>query len=66
MLALLYLVDGGKSKTYNMCNGQGYSINEVITAAKAVTGENFKFVMGASRDGDPVRLVADSKLIQSE
>jgi len=49
-----------------MCNGQGYSINEVITAAKAVTGENFKFVMGASRDGDPVRLVADSKLIQSE
>ena len=66
LLALEYLVDGGESKAYNMGNGEGYSIKELIDVAKSVTGNDFTVVMGERRDGDPARLVADSKLLQSE
>jgi len=66
LLALEYLVDGGESKAYNMGNGEGYSIKELIDVAKSVTGSDFKVVMGERRDGDPARLVADSALLQSE
>lgn len=63
LLALEYLVQGGESSSYNMGNGQCYSIKEVIDVAKEVTGYDFKVVMGERRDGDPARLVADSKLL---
>ena len=66
LLGLEHLVAGGDSKAYNMGNGQGYSIREVIDVAKKVTGNDFKVVMGERRDGDPARLVADSKLLQAE
>lgn len=66
LLGLEYLVNGGESKSYNMGNGQGYSIKEVIDVAKKVTGNDFEVVTGPRRDGDPARLVADSKLLQSE
>jgi len=65
LLALEYLVDGGETKAYNMGNGQGYSIKEVIDVAKSVTGNDFTVIMGERRDGDPARLVADSALLQS-
>jgi len=65
LLALEYLVNGGETKAYNMGNGQGYSIKEVIDAAKSVTGNDFTVIMGERRDGDPARLVADSALLQS-
>lgn len=66
LLALEYLIGGGKSKVYNMGNGKGYSIKEVIDVVKAVTGIDFSVVMGKRRDGDPARLLADSGLIESE
>ena len=66
LLGLEHLVAGGDSRAYNMGNGQGYSIKEVIDVAKKVTGNDFKVVMGERRDGDPARLVADSKLLQAE
>jgi len=66
LLALEYLVNGGETKAYNMGNGEGYSIKELIDVAKSVTGNDFTVVMGERRDGDPARLVADSKLLQSE
>jgi len=65
LLALEYLVEGGETKAYNMGNGQGYSIKEVIDVAKSVTGNDFTVIMGERRDGDPARLVADSALLQS-
>jgi len=65
LLALEYLVDGGETRAYNMGNGQGYSIKEVIDVAKSVTGNDFTVIMGERRDGDPARLVADSALLQS-
>jgi len=66
LLALEYLVKGGDSKAYNMGNGQGYSIKELIDVARKVTGNDFEVVSGPRRDGDPARLVADSKLLQAE
>ena len=66
LLALEHLVKGGDSKHYNLGNSQGYSIKEIIDYAKSVTGQEFKVVIGKYRSGDPARLVADSKLIQSE
>ncbi|MFK5854534.1 MAG: UDP-glucose 4-epimerase GalE [Bacteroidota bacterium] len=66
LLGLEHLVAGGETKTYNMGNGQGYSIKELIDVAKDVTGSNFKVVLGERRDGDPARLVADSSLLQKE
>jgi len=66
LLGLEYLIDGGESKAYNMGNGEGYSIKQLIDVAKSVTGNNFKVIMGERRDGDPARLVADSSLLQSE
>ena len=66
LLALEHLVGGSDSKAYNMGNGHGYSIKEVIDVAKKVTGNDFSVVLGERRDGDPARLVADSKLLQAE
>jgi len=66
LLGLEHLVAGGESKSYNMGNGQGYSIQEVIDVAKKVTGNDFKVIHGERRSGDPARLVADSTLLQKE
>jgi len=66
LLGLEHLVAGGNSRAFNMGNGQGYSIREVIDVAKKVSGNDFKVVMGERRDGDPARLVADSSLLQKE
>lgn len=66
LLALEYLIDGGESKRYNMGNSQGYSIKEVIDITKLITGNDIAVIMGERRDGDPARLVADSRLIQTE
>jgi len=66
LLGLEYLVAGGESKAYNMGNGQGYSIKEVIDVAKKVTGNDFEVKLAERRDGDPAKLVADSSLLQKE
>ena len=66
LLGLEHLVAGGESKAYNMGNGQGYSIKEVIDVAKKVTGNDFEVKLAERRDGDPAKLVADSTLLQKE
>ncbi len=66
LLGLEHLVAGGDSRAYNMGNGQGYSIKEVIDVAKKVSGNDFDVLTGPRRDGDPARLVADSTLLQAE
>lgn len=66
LLGLEHLVAGGDSRAYNMGNGQGYSIKQVIDVAKQVTGNDFSVETGERRSGDPARLVADSSLLQKE
>ena len=59
-LALENLRKGGESGAFNLGNGNGFSIREVIDAAKRVTGRDFAVVEAARRPGDPAVLVADS------
>jgi len=66
LLGLEHLVEGGETKAYNMGNGQGYSIKELIDVSKKVTGRDFTVKMGERREGDPARLVADSSLLKKE
>jgi UDP-glucose 4-epimerase len=63
-LALQKLLSGSNSAAYNLGNGQGFSVQEVIDAAREVTGDKIKVVDAARRGGDPARLVANSAAAQ--
>ncbi len=51
---------------YNLGNGAGYSVKEVIATAEEVTGQKITAVVGPRRMGDPAELVADSQAITTE
>lgn len=63
-LALQSLMAGDPSQAYNLGNGHGFSVNEVIEAARRVTGRDIAVQYAPRRPGDPARLVADSTLAQ--
>jgi UDP-glucose 4-epimerase len=54
------------SRHYNLGNGQGFSILEVIQTARQVTGHSIPHVIGARRPGDPATLIASSEEIRRE
>lgn len=60
ILALDYLKNGGSSGSFNLGSGNGFSVMEVISKVKEITGKDFKVDMSPRREGDPARLVADS------
>lgn len=60
LLALDHLRKGGSSEFINLGNGNGYSVKEVIEAARKVTGRDIKAVIAPRRAGDPSTLVANS------
>jgi UDP-glucose 4-epimerase len=61
-LAMRQLMDGGDSAAYNLGNGNGFSVQEVIAAAERVTGRRVAAIDTPRRAGDPARLVGDSAL----
>lgn len=64
ILALEYLLSGGKSEVFNCGYGHGYSVREIIDTARRVTGVDFPVVESERRPGDPAVLVADSTKLQ--
>ncbi|RJP59872.1 MAG: UDP-glucose 4-epimerase GalE [Candidatus Auribacter fodinae] len=54
------------SNIYNLGNGHGFSVNEVIQAARAVTGKPIKTAVAPRRAGDPAKLVASSDKIKKD
>jgi UDP-glucose 4-epimerase len=56
----------GQSCTYNLGNGQGFSIREVLDVARRVTGHPVPAAVGPRREGDPAILVASSQRIRDE
>jgi len=65
ILALNALQDGS-SKTYNLGNGKGYSILELIEVARKITGHSIPTAFGERRPGDPAELIASSEAIRTE
>lgn len=61
ILAVKYLRSGKESNIFNLGNGVGYSVREVIETARKVTGHPIPAVESPRRAGDPARLVASSK-----
>lgn len=56
----------GAHRVFNLGNGAGYSVREVIEAAREVTGRPIKTVEGERRPGDPAVLVADNQRARDE
>ncbi|QUW21544.1 UDP-glucose 4-epimerase GalE [Sporosarcina sp. Marseille-Q4063] len=61
LLALNYLNKGGKSDIFNLGSNQGFSVKEMIDAARKVTGKEIPEKSGERRAGDPSTLVASSE-----
>ncbi|TYQ16277.1 UNVERIFIED_CONTAM: UDP-glucose 4-epimerase [Acetivibrio alkalicellulosi] len=65
-LALEKLRRGNDSQTYNLGNGKGFSVREVIDVVRKVTGCKIEAVDAPRRPGDPAVLVASSEKIKNE
>ena len=65
VLALEYLRKGGASDIFNLGNGQGFSVKEMMEAAEKATGRSIKVEIGARRAGDPAQLIASSEKARS-
>lgn len=66
LLALQRLLAGGGSARYNLGNGNGFSVREVIEAARRITGHAIPAVVQPRRAGDPPVLVADARAARDE
>jgi UDP-glucose 4-epimerase len=62
----LHALDERPAMTYNLGNGRGYSVREVIQTAKEVVGHDFKVIEAPRREGDSAALVASSEKAMSE
>lgn len=61
VLAMKRLLDGGESDVFNLGNGVGFSVAEIIERARAVTGHPIPAVVEARRPGDPAVLIASNE-----
>ena len=66
VLGLRKLCDSMKTDFYNLGNGLGYSVNDVIQTAKQITGREIPSVIAGRRPGDPACLIADSTKARTE
>lgn len=60
VLGLQYLLDDGETSVFNLGNGDGFSVKEVITAAKEITGLPITVEEGPRRAGDPAILIGSA------
>nr|WP_241634732.1 UDP-glucose 4-epimerase GalE [Fusobacterium gastrosuis] len=61
LLALDRLLKGGDNQTFNLGNGEGFSVKQVIEVARKVTGHAIPAEVSPRRAGDPAKLVASSE-----
>lgn len=64
VLGLQYLLSGGKTEFFNLGNGNGFSVKEVIESAREITGREIKTLECDRRPGDPPSLVGTSEKAQ--
>ena len=65
-LALEHMIKNDRSARFNLGNGKGFSVKQVIDVAKAVSGKDFRVSIEPRRAGDPAVLVADASLARQE
>ena len=65
-LALKRLIENRQTTSYNLGNGQGFSVRQVIDVAKSVSGVDFSVVQAEAREGDPAVLIADAQRARDE
>lgn len=61
ILAVKYLMEGNQSDVFNLGNGIGFTVKEVIETARKVTGDPIKAEVEGRRAGDPAFLIASSE-----
>jgi len=59
--ALEYLEEKNESNEFNLGNGKGFSVREVIESVKKVTGKEFNVVEAPRREGDPAVLIGSAQ-----
>jgi len=59
-LAARYLAEGGASDCFNLGNGDGFSVRQIIAAAEEVTGHKIAVKTAPRREGDPPILLGDA------
>ena len=57
---------GGNFNVYNLGNGNGYSVKEIIAACEKAVGAEIPFTIGPRREGDPATLVASAQKARDE
>lgn len=62
--AVEYLQKGNESNIFNLGNGVGFSVKEMIDSAREATSEEINVVVGERRAGDPARLIASNEKAQ--
>src|SRR5882724_6718957 len=65
-LLALHGLENAEKLIYNLGNGQGFSVRQMIAVARKVTGRNIPVVEAPRRDGDPAVLIASSAKIRRE
>ncbi|MDA8110373.1 MAG: UDP-glucose 4-epimerase GalE [Betaproteobacteria bacterium] len=66
LLAIERLLGGAPSRAYNLGNGAGYSVRQVVEAAGRASGRPVPVIEAPRREGDPTRLVADASRARAE
>lgn len=61
ILAVDYLSKGNESNIFNLGNGVGFTVKEVIETARNVTGDPINAIISPRREGDPAQLIASSE-----
>lgn len=65
ILGLEYLLNSGKTDVFNLGNGKGFSVKEVIETAREITGKEIKAIECDRRPGDPPSLVGSGEKARS-
>lgn len=66
ILGLQYLEAKNRSDVFNLGNGNGYSVKEVLNEARRISGRQIKATAVSRRPGDPAILIADSEKAKRE
>ena len=64
LLAMDWLAGGGESQVFNLGNGEGFSVKQVVDTARRVTGRDIQATVAPRRAGDPPVLVASAEEIK--